>query len=93
MSLLEHPDAQAIPADAVLTPEVVSGDTLGRFLQRYMPRNRRAEQRHNSALVIRGLQRKTCEPIAVESWRSPKADPVARRGRQVGRRIGYRRAP
>ena len=73
MSLLEHPKAQAILADAVLTPEAVRGceDRLARFLERYLPRFRRAEQRHNAALVIRGLlsglQRKTCEPIAVEA--------------------------
>src|SRR4051794_6263071 len=73
MSLLEHPEAQAILADAVLPPDAVRGcgDRLGRFLGRYLPRFRRAEQRHNAALVIRGLlsglQRKTCEPIAVEA--------------------------
>jgi SRSO17 transposase len=73
MSLLEHPDAQAILADAVLTPEAVRGcrDRLARFLERYLPRFRRLEQRQNAALVIRGLlsglQRKTCEPIAVEA--------------------------
>jgi SRSO17 transposase len=73
MSLLEHPEAQAILADAVLTPEAVRGcrDRLARFLERYLPRFRRIEQRHNATLVIRGLlsglQRKTCEPIAVEA--------------------------
>jgi len=40
-------------------------------LQRYPPRFRRLEQRTDAALVIRGrlsgLQRKTCEPIAVEA--------------------------
>jgi SRSO17 transposase len=73
MSLLDQPDAQALLADAVLTPEAVRGcqDRLARFLERYLPRFRRAEQRHNATLVIRGLlsglQRKTCEPIAVEA--------------------------
>src|SRR3954471_4879892 len=73
MSLLDHPDAQLLLADAVLTPEAVRdcGDRLARFLERYLPRFRRVEQRHNAALVIRGLlgglQRKTCEPIAVEA--------------------------
>lgn len=73
MSLLEHPEAQAILADAVLTPDAVRGceDRIARFLERYLPRFRRVEQRHNAALVIRGLlsglQRKTCEPIAVEA--------------------------
>jgi SRSO17 transposase len=73
MSLLDHPDAQALLADAVLTPEAVRGcqDRLTRFLERYLPRFYRAEQRANAALVLRGLlsglQRKTCEPIAVEA--------------------------
>src|SRR3954447_13909900 len=71
MSLLDHPDAQALLADAVLTPEAVHGcqDRLTDFLQRYLPRFQRLEQRHNASLVLRGLlsglQRKTCEPIAV----------------------------
>jgi SRSO17 transposase len=73
MSLLDHPDAQALLADAVLTPEAVLGcqDRLTDFLRRYLPRFHRVEQRHNATLVIRGLlsglQRKTCEPIAVEA--------------------------
>ena len=73
MSLLDHPDAQALLADAVVTPEQVRGcqDRLTAFLQRYLPRFYRAEQRTHATLVIRGLlsglQRKTCEPIAVEA--------------------------
>src|SRR4051812_22972733 len=73
MSLLDHPDAQVLLADAVLTPEAVRGchDRLTDFLQRYLPRFQRLEQSHNATLVIRGLlsglQRKTCEPIAVEA--------------------------
>ncbi len=73
MSLLEHPDAQALLADAVVAPEQVRGcqDRITTFLQRYLPRFYRAEQRAHAALVIRGLlsglQRKTCEPIAVEA--------------------------
>src|SRR4051795_8486231 len=73
MSLLDHPDARAILADSVLTAEAVRGcqDRLTSLLGRYLPRFRRAEQRHNATLVIRGLlsglQRKTCEPIAVEA--------------------------
>lgn len=73
MSLLDHPDACAILAASVLTAEAVRGcdDRLTSFLGRYLPRFRRAEQRHNATLVIRGLlsglQRKTCEPIAVEA--------------------------
>jgi hypothetical protein len=73
MSLLEHPDAQALLADAVVTTEQVRGcqDRLTDFLQRYLPRFYRAEQRTRATLVIQGLlsglQRKTCEPIAVEA--------------------------
>jgi SRSO17 transposase len=73
MSLLEHPDAQALLADATVTPEQVRGcqDRITTFLQRYLPRFSRAEQRTHATLVIRGLlsglQRKTCEPIAVEA--------------------------
>src|SRR4029453_9386887 len=73
MSLLEHPDAQALLADAAVTPEQVRScqDRIATFLQRYLPRFYRAEQRTHATLVIRGLlsglQRKTCEPIAVEA--------------------------
>ncbi len=70
---MDYPDAQLLLADAVLTPGAVRGceDRLVAFLERYLPRFRRVEKRHNAALVIRGLrsglQRKTCEPIAVEA--------------------------
>src|SRR4051812_16590534 len=73
MSLLDHPDAQALLADAVVTPEQVQGcqDRLTKFLERYLPCFYRAEQRATATLVIRGLlsglRRKTCEPIAVEA--------------------------
>ena len=73
MSLLDHPQARALLADAVLTPHAVRGcqGRLTLFLQRYLPGFYRAEQRANATLVIRGLlsglQRKTCEPIAVEA--------------------------
>ena len=73
MSLLDHPEAQALLADAVLTPDAVRGckDRLTAFLERYLPRFYRAEQRATASLVIggllSGLQRKTCEPIAVQA--------------------------
>src|SRR6187402_2111365 len=73
MSLLDHPDAQALLADAAVTPDQVRGcqGRLTAFLERYLPRFYRAEQRINADLVIRGLlsglQRKTCEPIAVDA--------------------------
>jgi SRSO17 transposase len=73
MSLLDHPEARALLDDAVPTPEAVRGceGRLAAFLARYLPLFRRVEQRANATLVIRGLlgglQRKTCEPIAVEA--------------------------
>ena len=73
MSLLDHPEAKAILADAVVTPADIAGrtDRLTSFLQRYLPRFYRSEQRATAALVIRGrlggLERKTSEPIAIEA--------------------------
>jgi SRSO17 transposase len=73
MSLLDHPEAKAILADAVVTPDAVEvqADRLTSFLQRYLPRFYRVEQRVTAALVIRGrlggLERKTSEPIAIEA--------------------------
>lgn len=73
MSLLDHPEAQALLADAVVTPDAVRdrADRLTAFLQRYLPRFYRVEQRATATLVIRGrlggLERKTSEPIAIES--------------------------
>ena len=73
MSLLDHPEAQALLNDAILTPQAVRNcaDRLTGFLQRYLPRFYRVEQRHNATLVIHGLlsglERKTCEPIAIEA--------------------------
>jgi SRSO17 transposase len=73
MSLLDHPDAQALLADAAVTPDQVRScqDRLTAFLHRYLPCFYRVEQRTNATLVLRGLvsglQRKTCEPIAVEA--------------------------
>ena len=73
MSLLDHPDAQALLADAIVTPEAVRdrNDRLTDFLRRYLPKFYRSEQRGTAALVIRGrlggLERKTSEPIAIEA--------------------------
>ncbi len=46
MSLLDHPEAKAILADAVVTPDAIAGqaDRLTPFLQRYLPRFYRSEQ-------------------------------------------------
>ena len=73
MSIIDHPDAQVLLADAVVTPDQVRGcrDRVTTFLQRYLPRFYRAEHRTHARLVIRGLlsglEHKTCEPIAVEA--------------------------
>ena len=73
MSLLDHPEAQSLLADATVTPDAVRDRTvrLAAFLRRYLPRFYRVEQRVNATLVIRGLlsglERKTCEPIAIEA--------------------------
>jgi SRSO17 transposase len=73
MSLLEHPEAQALLSDAILVPATVRdcADRLSGFLQRYLPKFYRVEQRENATLVIRGLlsglERKTCEPIAIQA--------------------------
>ena len=73
MSLLDHPEAQALLADALVTPGAVEdqADRLTSFLERYLPRFYRSEQRATAALVIRGrlggLERKTSEPIAIEA--------------------------
>ena len=73
MSLLDHPEAQALLADATLTPETVEGcqTRLTAFLRRYLPLFYRIEHRAHAATVIRGLlsglERKTCEPIASQA--------------------------
>ncbi len=73
MSLLDRPEAKALLADAVVSPDAVEGQTdrLTSFLQRYLPRFYRSEQRVTAALVIRGrlggLERKTSDPIAIEA--------------------------
>jgi SRSO17 transposase len=78
MSLLDHPEAQALLDDAIVTPDGVRGcaDRLTGFLQRHLPKFYRAEHRHNATLVVRGLisglERKTCEPIAIGAGRPRK---------------------
>ncbi len=73
MSLLDQPEAQALLNDADVTPKTVKGfaGRLIEFLQRYLPKFYRVEQRANATLVIRGLisglERKTCEPIAIQA--------------------------
>src|SRR3954452_23450946 len=70
MTILEHPEAQAILGDAILTVEQVEeiGKRIEPFLQRYLPLFRRSEQRTNARNILEGklssLSRKTAEPIA-----------------------------
>jgi SRSO17 transposase len=70
MTILEHPEAVALLADATVSTEDVRAcrDHLTRFLKRYLPEFYRQEQRgHASAFVrglLSGLQRKSVEPIA-----------------------------
>ena len=72
MSLLEHPQAQVLLADAEVTAGQVQGcrRRLEKFLERYVPLFYRKEQGHNARIVVegllRGLERKTAEPIARE---------------------------
>ena len=78
MSLLEHPMAQALLADAEVSAADVRGcrQRLQRFLQRYLPRFYRQEQRELAEVVLQGklskLQRKTSEPIAYLADRERK---------------------
>jgi SRSO17 transposase len=73
MSLLDHPEAQPLLNDANVSADAVRdcSDRLTVFLQRYLPRFYRVEQRATATLVIRGhlsgSERKTCEPIAIEA--------------------------
>jgi SRSO17 transposase len=77
-SLLEHPTAQALLADAEVSAADVRGcrRRLERFLQRYLPRFYRKEQHELALVVLQGklsnLQRKTSEPIAYLADRQRK---------------------
>lgn len=78
MSLLEHPKAQALLADAEVSPAAVRGcqERLQRFLRRYLPKFYREEQRELAQVVLQGklshLERKTSEPIAYQAGRQRK---------------------
>lgn len=78
MSLLEHPMARALLADAGVSATAVSGcrRRLQNFLQRYLPRFYRIEQHELVEVVLKGklsdLQRKTSEPIAYQAGRQRK---------------------
>jgi SRSO17 transposase len=78
MSLLDHPKAQELLADATLSAAAVCHcrDHLAQFLQRYLPLFYRHEQRDLATAVIHGrlsaLERKTSEPIAYLAGRERK---------------------
>jgi SRSO17 transposase len=78
MSLLDHPTAQALLADAEVSPAAVAGcrHRLADFLRRYLPRFYRVEQHELARVVLQGklsnLQRKTAEPIAYQAGRHRK---------------------
>ena len=78
MSLLEHPKAQALLADAEVSPQAVRGcrQRLQRFLRRYLPLFYRKEQHELAEVVLQGklshLERKTSEPIAYQAGRQRK---------------------
>jgi SRSO17 transposase len=78
MSLLDDPRAQALLADAEVSPAAVTGcrRAVENFLQRYLPRFYRIEQHELARVVLQGklsnLQRKTSEPIAYQAGRHRK---------------------
>jgi SRSO17 transposase len=70
MSVLEHPRAQALLAEAELTADSVRScrNRLAKFIARYLPLFARKEQEQHALVVVQGrlsnLERKTSEPIA-----------------------------
>ena len=78
MSRLEHPAAVALRSDAEISVSDVRGcrRRLEGFLQRYLPRFYREEQRELAQVVVQGkrsnLQRQTSEPIAYLAGRERK---------------------
>jgi SRSO17 transposase len=73
MDILDHPQAQALLADAELSARSVRScaDHLTAFIGRYLPLFRRHEQSGHADTILRGkltgLQRKTTEPIATQA--------------------------
>ena len=73
MSLLEHPKAQALLAEAELTVASVQScdERLTQFIQRYLRLFSRKEQHGHALVVVQGrlsnLERKTSEPIAYQA--------------------------
>ena len=78
MSLLDHPRALELLADADLSADDVRSCQfrLQLFLQRYLPRFYRVEQHALAEVVLQGklskLERKTAEPIAYLAGRERK---------------------
>lgn len=78
MSLLDHPTARALLADAEVSADAVAScpRRLEGFLRRYLPCFYRVEQHELARVVLRGklsgLQRKTSEPIASQAGRPRK---------------------
>ena len=78
MSLLDHPRAQELLADAAVSADDVRSCQvrLQLFLQRYLPRFYRVEQHALAEVVLQGklskLERKTAEPIAYLAGRERK---------------------
>jgi hypothetical protein len=78
MSVLDHPTAQALLADAEVSAVAVAGcrRRLDSFLRRYLPRFYRVEQHELARVVLQGKlsgrQRKTSEPIAYRAGRHRK---------------------
>jgi len=72
-SILEQDTAAALLQQATLSAQQVADcqQRLTAFLQRYLPLFQRAEQRHNTTILLQGklsdLQRKTSEPIAYQA--------------------------
>lgn len=73
MDILEHPDAQALLADAELSAAAVRSCAphLEAFVARYLPLFPRKEHRDHARTILQGkltgLQRKTTEPIAIQA--------------------------
>ena len=99
MSLLEHPDAQALLADAVVTPDAgprlpgPDHDLPATLPAALLPR-RAADPRH--ARHPRPAQRPAAEDLRADRRRGrrpPQAGPELRRRRRVGRRGRHGRTP
>jgi SRSO17 transposase len=73
ITILEHPEAQALLDQTEVKPNTVRRcyQHLNRFINRYLPFFFRPEQRQHAEVILKGkltgLQRKTTEPIAIET--------------------------